>query len=938
MVSRQRLWGVLCVTALAVPASAANLNSSYDMKVLVLKYLHINQSNQVVDPGFAMDGWAYPTYASTVQVVNDQISAMRMAAENGSAYLDYKTSTAQPALRYSIIDTKEYTQVPPFKDEYLDYQKILTDLAICDYVDNKEVREVWIVKAPHTSYLHWESFMQGPIEIVGNPSVTMNVPLCRHSYRIYTHDYNRLELFPEVWGHQLEAEMERVSRSENGPDLFQFFNAPCYGKEDYTCAPRDQIAAGLTGEYFNNRDLTGTPIFTRVDDSVDFDWRNDSPDPGIPANQFAADGFSVRWIGWVVPEYSQTYTFKVTADDGVRLRIGTGEGWLIDQWVNQPPTEHSGSISLVANQPYPITLEYYEDGGEAVVRLRWEWGSPPEGYSTVPPNRLYPSTTSGYRTNFSGYNGRYFNNIDLAGTPTLTRMDPAINFSWGDGLSGTEGSPDPSIGTPCTADGEPADLFSASWGGTFIPKYTDFYDFYTSTDDGVRLWVDGKLLIDQWHDQGETVHSGRSKDDAGNDAQLMAGQLYPIVMEYYEHCGNATARLLQWRSSSTNRYQVGRCGNVHTGPNGRSNYDRSNTEPNLTDCPDWNPDGIGPLSLVSCANWVNGCGNDQNYIFDNAVLNYIQWHWQNMPGRNNTKTYQGQQLRNWWDVHGNFDVVMACPSNKTLLMPSAQCQRDLAISLVDSPDPVNAGGTGVTLSLTVTNATAVTIDDPGIMAGDKVTVSLPVGSAYANSVGACTASAPTVSGLLITCNPGVLHPNVPQTLPIRVILPAVGIVTATASATLPDAFQEPNTNNNNATATTTVSSVNGVDLFPTSMSATRVSGSATKVSVSETVKNQGNSRAGAFKIRYYLSTNATYEPASDIALAGKSNGSGICERALNSLNAGTSSSVSGKICYKPAGALNGVDYYVLVVDDAASAVSEYIEINNVMVTPGTMRW
>ena len=128
----------------------------------------------------------------------------------------------------------------------------------------------------------------------------------------------------------------------------------------------------------------------------------------------------------------------------------------------------------------------------------------------------------------------------------------------------------------------------------------------------------------------------------------------------------------------------------------------------------------------------------------------------------------------------------------------------------------------------------------------------------------------------------------------------------------------------------------GSDLTPTALSASR--SGTTKVLVSDTVKNQGNQNAGGFAIRYYLSTNTTYEPGTDVALASSSNGTGTCNRTLSSLNAGKTSSVSNKTCYKPNGASNGVNYYVLVVDDARNQVVEYDEGNNVRATVGTIRW
>jgi hypothetical protein len=112
----------------------------------------------------------------------------------------------------------------------------------------------------------------------------------------------------------------------------------------------------------------------------------------------------------------------------------------------------------------------------------------------------------------------------------------------------------------------------------------------------------------------------------------------------------------------------GRCGSDHNPPNAVHEYDRWNPSPWLSDCLDWNPDGLGVLSLISCQNWRCDFPTCDVYLFDfyckqadanQPQLKYNIWNSQNMPGINNTKTYQGQPLRSWWDVYGDFDNVMA---------------------------------------------------------------------------------------------------------------------------------------------------------------------------------------------------------------------------------------------------------------------------------------
>jgi hypothetical protein len=125
-----------------------------------------------------------------------------------------------------------------------------------------------------------------------------------------------------------------------------------------------------------------------------------------------------------------------------------------------------------------------------------------------------------------GLRGEYFtgtNFEDLA----LVRTDATVNFNW------EAGSPDPSITS--------IDNFSVRWTGKVRPLYSEEYTFYTSTDDGVRLRVNGQPLIDAFVPQDNVEQQGK--------IILQAGKAYDIVMEYYEGQFNAIAQL-SWSSTS----------------------------------------------------------------------------------------------------------------------------------------------------------------------------------------------------------------------------------------------------------------------------------------------------------------------------------------------------------------------------------------------------
>ena len=91
-----------------------------------------------------------------------------------------------------------------------------------------------------------------------------------------------------------------------------------------------------------------------------------------------------------------------------------------------------------------------------------------------------------------GLKGDYYDNMDFTGF-VFSRVDPGVNFDWGNG------SPDPFIGV---------DNFSIRWTGQVVPLYSQTYTFYTLSDDGVRLWVNGVQLVNNWTVHAPTENSG----------------------------------------------------------------------------------------------------------------------------------------------------------------------------------------------------------------------------------------------------------------------------------------------------------------------------------------------------------------------------------------------------------------------------------------------
>lgn len=288
------------------------------------------------------------------------------------------------------------------------------------------------------------------------------------------------------------------------------------------------LLGGLTGSHYNNINLSGNPVGTRVDTSVDFDWgAGSSGVSGVNSNQF-----SVRWTGRLRAPATGNYRFQTVSDDGVRLWINNQ--LIINNWGDHgATTDTSATVALQAGYAYDVRLEYYENTGQAVIRLLWS--TPGSATFTTLGTAADPNySTANYcevpvancNNGFVGSaTGQYFNNNSLSGSPAATRQDNSIDFDWGTGGPGVAG-----VGS---------DDFSVRWNATLKVDVTGSYQFQTLSDDGVRLWVNNQQIINNWTDHSVTT-------DTSAAITLTAGQTYPLRMEFYERGGYAVASL-RWR-------------------------------------------------------------------------------------------------------------------------------------------------------------------------------------------------------------------------------------------------------------------------------------------------------------------------------------------------------------------------------------------------------
>jgi beta-glucosidase len=131
-------------------------------------------------------------------------------------------------------------------------------------------------------------------------------------------------------------------------------------------------ARGLTGEYFDNADLAGQPVLTRVDGQIDFDWGGGPPDPALPR-----DRFSVRWTGQLTAPVSGHYTLTVAGDDGARLYLDGAP--VIDDWRTGGTRTRTHDATLKAGEAHEIRFEFFESTGSSSCKLKWL--PPDEGWA-----------------------------------------------------------------------------------------------------------------------------------------------------------------------------------------------------------------------------------------------------------------------------------------------------------------------------------------------------------------------------------------------------------------------------------------------------------------------------------------------------------------------------------------------------------------------------
>jgi uncharacterized protein YraI len=268
-----------------------------------------------------------------------------------------------------------------------------------------------------------------------------------------------------------------------------------------TPTPSPVVFSGWRTEIYNNATLAGSPVAVVDVPNVNFDWGSSGP------SQVSADLFSIRFSRRiaVAPAY---YQFTAEADDGIRVWVD--DRLIINAWPANPSQSYVVGQVLTGN--HDIQVEYYEQSGLANVRL---------DYAPV-------SVASTWQAS-------YYYGVTPSGNPAYTQEEPRgqnpLDYNW------STGSPNSTALGPNVLGN---DYWSARWEGNFTFDDGNF-TFRTNVDDGIRLYLDGLLVINQWRDGYKEV----------SNRVIGVGQgQHTIVVEYYERTGNASIQLWWYRDSA----------------------------------------------------------------------------------------------------------------------------------------------------------------------------------------------------------------------------------------------------------------------------------------------------------------------------------------------------------------------------------------------------
>lgn len=278
--------------------------------------------------------------------------------------------------------------------------------------------------------------------------------------------------------------------------------------------PQPQQFPRWKGSYYTNRDLAGAPSLIVPIEVLDYSWGYGSPSPGIPADNFSARFERVFTLN------PDSYVITLRVDDGVRVWVNNQ--LVLDDW--RVGSVRNLYVERQLSGPTPIVVEYFEATELASITF----------YIELSVNRPIPTrqpTPSELSPQSDQWAAAYWNNRDLTGAPSLARYESRqsspLDRNWG------SGSPAPGVIA--------VDNWSARWQGVFNFAAGD-HVFKAISDDGIRVKIDGIMLIDAWYD---------GHKELSNTFRRLGSGPHTITIEFYENAGSAYATVSWYRDQGS---------------------------------------------------------------------------------------------------------------------------------------------------------------------------------------------------------------------------------------------------------------------------------------------------------------------------------------------------------------------------------------------------
>ncbi|MEM6342352.1 MAG: PA14 domain-containing protein [Bacteroidota bacterium] len=251
--------------------------------------------------------------------------------------------------------------------------------------------------------------------------------------------------------------------------------------------------------------------------------RNGIAMPPLSKNEVDSSGLALLrdWINSLSPAFDAT---PATPSIGQTISFPSLPNVLTTQAsLSLQATSSSGlPISYVLEEGPAIlmgnTLAFTGDSGYVVIQATQDGNA---AFDPAPSIRRKFFVAPPGHINGTGLTGEYYDNLNLTNL-VGTRLDSQVNFYWN---------------SYAPLSGMQYGHYSVRWRGQIEPPYSGSYTFSTLSDDGIRLWVNGQLLIDQWQNQALAEFS--------NTIVLNALQKVDIQIEYFEYRAYSEVEL-QW--------------------------------------------------------------------------------------------------------------------------------------------------------------------------------------------------------------------------------------------------------------------------------------------------------------------------------------------------------------------------------------------------------